>query len=51
MPDQVDPFSVMTQASIGLHELFRSLVEAGFTEVEALDVIAKVITNLAQSQD
>lgn len=36
--------SPMTESCIGLHTLFTSLVEGGFTEDQALTIVARIIT-------
>lgn len=48
--EQVDPFSALTQGSISLHEWFVSLLEADFTEPQALTLISLVIANQAKDQ-
>jgi hypothetical protein len=44
-----DPFRAMASESISLHEMFRSLQEAGFSEAQAIYLIGQVLsTALAQ---
>lgn len=38
-----NPFSQMTEGAIGLHEMYTSYVEAGFTRSEALELVARVL--------
>jgi hypothetical protein len=40
-----DPMSVMGQAAAGLHETFLTLTRAGFTERQALTIIAITLAN------
>lgn len=40
MSQQIDPLSPLAEAATAMHEMFESLVEAGFTEWQALVVVA-----------
>lgn len=37
-----DPMTVMAEAAATMHELYLSLVEAGFTEMQALYMTAQI---------
>ena len=37
-----DPMAGLTEAAVSIHELFVSLVEAGFTEAQALSLVAQM---------
>lgn len=39
----ISPFGEMTEGAIGMHEMYKSYVEAGFTRWEALDLIARIL--------
>jgi hypothetical protein len=39
-----DPLSALAMAATATHEMFRSYVEAGFTEQQALFLTAQVLT-------
>ncbi|MCU1590047.1 MAG: hypothetical protein JWP11_1303 [Frankiales bacterium] len=39
-----DPFTALSEASLSLHEWFVSLVAAGFTDLQAMQLMAAVIT-------
>jgi len=43
MTEQTDPFSALKEAAISVHEWFLSLTDAGFTEDQALSLIAQTI--------
>ncbi|MFJ5802700.1 UBA domain-containing protein [Streptomyces decoyicus] len=45
MDQPTDPMAVLTEAATGLHELFESFVDAGFTRAEALEVIKAIAVN------
>ncbi len=34
-----DPISKLAGAAVALHELYKSLIEAGFTEPQAMDIV------------
>jgi hypothetical protein len=38
-----DPLSALRQEAVGLHEMFNTFVMGGFTESQALELIAKII--------
>jgi hypothetical protein len=38
-----DPFTMLSEASSGLHEMFASLIESGFTEWQACRVIGVML--------
>ena len=44
-----DPITVLGEAAAQLHELFRSYVEAGFTEDQALKLIIAIVTRANHS--
>lgn len=37
-------YSTMSEAAIGIHELFKSMIDAGFTEPQALELVKAVLT-------
>jgi hypothetical protein len=39
-----DPFSAMAPAAIGMHELLESLIGAGFTRPEAMQLLVAMTT-------
>lgn len=39
----LDPISAMAQAAAAMHELYESYREAGFTEGEAIKLIAAIV--------
>ena len=41
----------LEQGAIALHELFLTLQKAGFTESQALSVVAKLIANPGEDED
>lgn len=40
-PDE--PMTPLTEAATGMHELFSSLIGGGFTELQAIQIIANVL--------
>ena len=38
-----EPFSLLLEAAISMHEMFSSLVAAGFTESQALTLVGQVL--------
>lgn len=42
--DIQDPLSALMIAATGMHEFFRSYVEAGFTENQALYLVGQMLT-------
>lgn len=39
-----DPFSVLSQAATMLHELYESMVKAGFTPQQAMEIVLRTIS-------
>ncbi|WP_165969578.1 hypothetical protein [Nonomuraea terrae] len=50
MPDPEDPITQLAAAAVGLHELYVSLVAAGFTESQALHLVGQALSAAAQGQ-
>ena len=46
MPEPADPFSGIGEAAVGIHEMFASLVAAGFREDQALHMVTTVLATL-----
>lgn len=44
MTDPADTWTTLRTAAVSLHELFLSLMQGGFTESQAIDLIARLIT-------
>lgn len=42
MSDDVPDFNTITTAAVAMHEMFTSLLEAGFTEEQALRILIGV---------
>lgn len=38
-----EPFSKLAESAVQMHEWFGSLIEAGFTEEQALTLMAKIV--------
>lgn len=45
-PLENDPMTLLTEGAIRQHEMYRTWVAAGFTEEQALELLASVITSL-----
>lgn len=45
-----NPFSVLLAAAAAAHEMFRSYVEAGFTEQQALYLVGQLLTASIRGQ-
>lgn len=43
-----DPTSPLQEAALAMHEVFKSLIAAGFTRRDTIDLIARMLAN---SQD
>lgn len=43
MPSSED-LTVLAQAAVSLHEMYRSYVDAGFTEAQSLHLITAILT-------
>lgn len=41
--DPKNPINVLLEAAISMHELYKSFVEAGFTEAQALTLVAQTL--------
>jgi hypothetical protein len=39
-----EPFSNLVEAAVGMHEIFVTYVQSGFTENQALKLIAYILT-------
>jgi hypothetical protein len=39
-----NPFGVLTEAAVTLHEFFKSFIDAGFTEQQALYLLGQMLT-------
>jgi hypothetical protein len=48
MPNDAD-LNMLTEAAVGLHEMFKSLIGGGFTEQQALQLISAMILNAQNS--
>lgn len=46
-----NPFNVMTEGAVGLHEMYLSYKEAGFTRSEALELIARIMSYSVKDTD
>lgn len=46
MTDPADTWTTLKTAAITLHELFASLTEGGFTEDQAINLLARLITTI-----
>jgi len=44
MTSPADPLTAMAEAAVALHEVFKSYVKAGFTEAQALTLVAAMVT-------
>lgn len=49
--NQIDPLSALVQAGVQMHEMFTSMVVAGFTEAQALILVAEIITRGQKSAE
>lgn len=47
MAEASNPFSVLAEGAIAMHELYGSLVTAGFTEAQALTLIGTMFAKMA----
>ena len=47
-PDPVDPMTVLREAAVQTHELFKTYLDAGFTEQQALYLVGQMIRGAAQ---
>jgi hypothetical protein len=45
-----DPISKMTESAINLHVMFTKFVEGGFTEDQALSLIAKIMVESSKDE-
>jgi hypothetical protein len=51
MAEEDDPFGMVTQAAVQMHELFRSLLNAGFTESQAMRLVIGIATAKPRDAD
>lgn len=45
MTEPEDPLTLLAAAAVSMHELFTSLIGAGFNEVQALQIVIAVATS------